>query len=45
MRCVEDLAARGRRRSEDKDPRLAAAIRAIVGPHTDADPELKSPRR
>jgi hypothetical protein len=45
MRCLEDFAARGRRRSEDKDPQLAADIRTIVEPHTYADPELKSPRR
>jgi Rhodopirellula transposase DDE domain len=45
MRCLEDFAARGRRRSEDKDARLAADIRAIVEPHTSADPQLKSPRR
>src|SRR5947209_11876602 len=45
VRCLEDFAARGRRRSEDQDPRLAADIRAIVEPHTYADPGLKSPRR
>jgi hypothetical protein len=45
LRCLEDFVARGRQRSEDKDPRLAAEIRAIVEPHTHADPELKSPRR
>jgi Rhodopirellula transposase DDE domain len=45
LRCVEDFAARGRRRSEDQDPRLAADIRAIVEPHTYADPGLKSARR
>jgi hypothetical protein len=45
MRCLEDFAARGRRRSEEKDPQLAADIRAIVEPHTYADPQLKSPRR
>src|SRR3954467_1732364 len=45
IRCVEDFAARGRQRSEDKDPQLAADIRAVVEPHTQADPELKSPRR
>ena len=45
MHCLENFAARGRRRSEDKDPRLAADIRAIVEPHTYADPELQSPRR
>src|SRR5512147_1077016 len=45
VRCLENFAARGRRRSEQEDPPLAADIRAIVEPHTYADPELKSPRR
>jgi hypothetical protein len=37
--------ARGRQRREGQDPQLAADIRAIVEPHTHADPELKSSRR
>src|SRR5512132_896885 len=45
VRCLENFTARGRRRREQKDPQLAADIRAIVEPHTYADPELKSPRR
>src|SRR6516165_6357508 len=45
LRCLEDFAARGRRRSEDQDPRLAADIRAIVEPQAYADTELKSSRR
>src|SRR4051794_36817135 len=45
VRCPERFAARGRRRSEDKDPALAADIRAIVEPHAYADPELRSSRR
>jgi hypothetical protein len=45
VRCLENFAARGRRRSEDKDPNLAADIRAIVEPHAYADPELHSSRR
>jgi hypothetical protein len=45
VRCLENFAARGRVRSEEKDPQLAADIRAIVEPHTSADPELKSARR
>jgi hypothetical protein len=45
IRCRENFAARGRQRSEQKDPQLAADIRAIVEPHAYADPELKSPRR
>jgi hypothetical protein len=45
MRRLENFAARGRQRSEQKDPQLAADIRAIVEPHTRTDPELKSARR
>jgi len=45
IRCLEDSVARGRQRSEEKDPQLAADIRAIVEPHTHADSELKSSRR
>jgi hypothetical protein len=45
VRCLEHFAARGRPRGEDKQPQLAADIRAIAEPHTQADPELKSSRR
>jgi hypothetical protein len=45
IRCLENFTARGRQRSEEKDPQLAADIRAIVEPHSYADPELKSARR
>jgi hypothetical protein len=45
IRCLENFAARGKQRWEDKHPQLAQDIRAIVEPHTQADPELKSPRR
>lgn len=45
IRCVENFAARGRSRWEDLHPQLAADIRALVEPHTHADPELKSSRR
>ena len=45
IRCLENLAARNRKRTEEKNPQLAADIRAIVEPHTQADPELKSARR
>jgi hypothetical protein len=45
VRCLENFAARGRQRSEDKDPGLAADVRAIVEPHAYADPELRSSRR
>src|SRR3954468_4870557 len=45
MRCVENFAAKGALPREVKDPQLAADIRAVVEPHTQADPELKSSRR
>jgi Rhodopirellula transposase DDE domain len=45
LRCVENFAAKGAKPWEQKDPQLAADIRAIVEPHTQADPELKSVRR
>jgi hypothetical protein len=45
IRCLENFQARGSRRSEDRNPQLAADIRAIVEPHSYADPELKSTRR
>ena len=45
MRCLENFAARGRPRWEDKNPQRAHDLRELVEPHTQADPELKSPRR
>ncbi len=45
LRCVENFAARGRQRTEDLDPALAQAIRALAEPHTQADPQLKSALR
>ena len=44
VHLVEHFSRRGRVRSEEKAPELAAAIRAIVEPHTHTDPELKSSR-
>jgi transposase len=45
LRCLENFSRRGRPRWEKKHPQLAEDIRAIVEPHTQADPELKSERR
>lgn len=45
VRCLENCSARGRPRLEEKSPQLAQDIRAIVEPHTQADPELKTTRR
>jgi hypothetical protein len=45
IRCVEDFRAGGALAREEKDPQLAADVRSIVEPPTQADPELKSSRR
>jgi len=45
IRCVENFAAKGRRRAEVRNPQLARDIREIVGPKSYTDPELKSARR
>src|SRR5438034_512208 len=45
VRCLENFQTRGARPSEDKNPQLAADIRAVVEPQTYADPELRSCRR
>jgi hypothetical protein len=45
IRCAENFAARAKPPVELKDPQLAADVRAIVEPHTQADPEVKSARR
>jgi hypothetical protein len=45
IRCLENFAARACPRWEEKHPQLAADIRALVEPHTQADPELRSARR
>jgi Rhodopirellula transposase DDE domain len=45
LRCAENFAARAKPPLEVKDPQLAQDIKAIVEPHTQADPEVKSARR
>jgi hypothetical protein len=45
IRCVEDFPAKGALPREVKETQLAADVRAIVEPATQADPELKSSRR
>jgi transposase len=45
LRCVENFAARGRPRWETENLQRAVDLRAIVEPHTQADPELKSGRQ
>lgn len=45
IRCLENFVAKGRRRAEELNPKLAQDIRDIVGPKSYTDPELKSSRR
>ena len=45
IRCVDNFPARGRVRTEDADPAVAADIRTRVEPRAHADPELKTDRR
>jgi Rhodopirellula transposase DDE domain len=45
IRCLERFAARARACAEVQDPQLAQDIRALVEPHTQADPEVQSARR
>jgi hypothetical protein len=45
IRCLENFAGRRRPSWEERNPQLAADIRTIVEPKTQADPELKSSRR
>lgn len=45
IRCVENFAARGCPRWEDRNAQRALDIRELVEPHTHVDPELKSSRR
>jgi hypothetical protein len=44
IRCLENFAARRRPTWEERHPQLATAIRAIVEPKTQTDPELKAGR-
>jgi hypothetical protein len=43
MRCVENFSARGRRKTEVKNPALVAQIHAIVEPESQADPKFQTP--
>jgi hypothetical protein len=43
IRCVDNVKARGRRKSEEQFPELAQQIHAIVEPTSQADPKLQTP--
>ena len=40
--CMDNFSARGRHRTEEKDPALEAAIRALVDPQSQTDPKFQS---
>lgn len=43
IRCCDNFTARGRRRTEEQSPQLAAAIHELVEPVSQADPKLQTP--
>ncbi len=42
IRCLDNYAARGRRRTETQHPELVERIQALVDPQSQADPQLKT---
>lgn len=44
LTCLDNTAARGRKRAEVRLPKLEAAVRALVAPHTQTDPSFKTRR-
>lgn len=42
IRCIDGYNCRGRKKTEEKLPNIEEDIREIVGPHTQADPTMKS---
>jgi hypothetical protein len=43
IRCVDNFAARGRKKTEENNPRIAQQIARIVDPHAQADPKFQTP--
>jgi transposase len=43
IRCLDNFSARGRHKSEQRDPDLVDRIHAIVEPHCQADPKFQTP--
>jgi transposase len=42
IRCVDHYSGRGRRKMEEQHPELAEEIRALVEPHSQADPKFQT---
>ena len=43
IRCVDNVKARGRKKTEEKTPQIAQEIERIVDPHAQADPKFQTP--
>lgn len=43
IRCLDNFAARGRKKTEEKTPQLVEQIERIVEPHAQADPKFQTP--
>ena len=43
IRCVDNTKARGRKKTEEKNPQIAREIERIVDPHAQADPKFQTP--
>ena len=43
IRCVDDVHARGRKKTEQQNPELAEQIRALADPQSQADPKFQTP--
>ena len=43
IRCLDNFSDRGRRKTEEQRPALAAQIHAIVAPESQADPKFQTP--
>ena len=41
--CVNDISARGKPKTEDKHPKLLAAIQTIMEPHSESESSLRTP--
>jgi hypothetical protein len=40
--CINDITARGKPKTEDKHPKLLAEIQAIMEPHSESEPSLRT---
>jgi hypothetical protein len=42
IRCVNDVSNRRRRKAEEREPKILAAIQRIIDPQSQADPQLRT---